>query len=156
MTPLPWAAGALAAGIALALAAGRPRAARSAPRLAASASILTLAGIALMPPLLLACAAAALGSASPRQGGHTAAGICVVAGGFAGPGPLALYGLAAVLAARTVVLAARALRAGRRAELRGLALAGATPGGWPAPGRPGSCPPVSWPRTARGCAARGR
>jgi Zn-dependent protease with chaperone function len=51
----------------------------------------------------------------------------VAAAGPAGPGQLALYGLAAALAARTVFLAARALRAARRAELRGLALAAAVP-----------------------------
>jgi Zn-dependent protease with chaperone function len=127
VSALPWAAGALAAGIALALAAARPRAARAEPRLAASAGILTLAGIAVMPPLLVACVAAALGSASAGPGGHVAAGVCVLAGGPIGPGQLAVYGLAAALAARTAVLAAAALRAARRAELRGLALAGATP-----------------------------
>jgi hypothetical protein len=120
-------AGALAAGIALALAAARPRAARAAPRLAASAGILTLDGIAVMPPLLLACAAAALGSASAGPGGHMAAGVCVLAAGPIGPGQLALYGLAAALAARTAVLAAAAPWATRRAGLRGLALASATP-----------------------------
>jgi Zn-dependent protease with chaperone function len=126
VTHLAAAAGALAAGIALALAAAQPRAARAVPRLAASAGILTLAGIGLMPPLLLACAAAALGTAAGR-GGHTVAGVCVLAAGPAGPGQLVLYGLAAALATRTVVLAAASLRAARRAELRGLALAGSTP-----------------------------
>jgi Zn-dependent protease with chaperone function len=126
VTGLAWAAGALAAAAGLALAAGRPRRACAAPRLAASAAILTLAGIGLMPPLLLACAAAAWGTATGR-GGHTVAGVCVLASGPIGPGQLVLYGLAAALAARTAVLAAAALRAARRAELRGLALAAAAP-----------------------------
>ncbi len=126
MTHLTWAAAVLAAGIAVALAAARPPAARAAPRLGAAAGVLTLAGIGLMPPLLLACAAAALGTAA-RRGGHMTVGACVAAAGPAGPGQLALYGVAAALAARTVFLAARALRAARRAELRGLALAGAVP-----------------------------
>ncbi len=104
-----WAAAVLAVGIAVALLAARPPAARAAPRLGATAGALTLAGIGLMPPLLLACAAAALGPATGS--GHTAVGACVAA---VGPGQLALY-------------AARALRAARRAELRGLALAGAVP-----------------------------
>ncbi len=126
VTHLTWAAAVLAAGIAVALAAARPPAARAAPRLGAAAGVLTLAGIGLMPPLLLACAAAALGTAA-RRGGHMTVGACVAAAGPAGPGQLALYGVAAALAARTVFLAARALRAARRAELRGLALAGAVP-----------------------------
>lgn len=126
MTHLAWAAAVLAAGIAAALAAARPTAARAAPRLGAAAGMLTLAGIGLMPPLLLACAAAALGTTAGR-GGHTTAGACVAAAGPAGPGQLALYGLAAALAARTVFLAAHTLRAARRTELRGLALAAAVP-----------------------------
>ena len=126
MSHLPWSAGVLAAGIALALAAARSRGAWAAPRLAASAGVLTLAGIGLMPPLLLACAAAALGTAT-GSAGHTVAGVCVLASGSIRPGQLVLYGLAAALAARTAFLAARALRAARRAELRGLALAGSTP-----------------------------
>ncbi len=126
MTHLAWAAGALAAAAGLALAAGRPRRACAAPRLAASAAILTLAGIGLMPPLLLACAAVAWGTAA-GPGGHMVAGVCVLAAGPIGPGQLILYGLAAALAARAAVLAAAALRAARRAELRGLALAAAAP-----------------------------
>ncbi len=126
MTHLAWAAAVLAAGIAVALAAARPPAARAAPRLGAATGVLTLAGIGLIPPLLLACAAAALGTPT-GHGRHTAAGACVAVAGHAGPGQLALYGVAAALAARTVLLAARALRAARRAELRGLALAGAVP-----------------------------
>ena len=126
MTHLAAAAGALAAALGLALAAARPRRARAAPRLAASAAILTLAGIGLMPPLLLACAAAAWGTAAGR-GGHTVAGVCVLASRPIGPGQLVLYGLAVALATRTIFLAGRALLAARRAELRGLALAAAAP-----------------------------
>jgi len=126
VTHLAWAAGTLAAALGLALAATRTRRACAAPRLAASAAILTLAGIGLMPPLLLACAAAALGSAAGR-GGHTVAGVCVLAGRPIGPGQLVLYGLAAAVAAHTIFLAAAALRAARRAELRGLTLAAAAP-----------------------------
>ena len=126
MSHLALAAAVLAVGIALALSAARPTAARAAPRLGAAAAVLTLAGIGLMPPLLLACAAAALGTATGAAG-HRVAGVCVLASGPAGPGQLVLYGLAAALAARTVLLAAWALRAARRAELRGLALAAAAP-----------------------------
>src|SRR5215469_538387 len=126
VTHLAWAAGALAAALGLALAATRTRRACAAPRLAASAAILTLAGIGLMPPLLLACAAAALGTAAGR-GGHTVAGVCVLASRPIGPGQLVLYRLAAALAAHTIFLAAAALRAARRAELRGLTLGAAAP-----------------------------
>jgi Zn-dependent protease with chaperone function len=104
----------------------RPAVTAPAPRLGAVVEVLTLAGIGLAPPLLLACAAAAAGT-WPGGRGHMVAGVCVLAAGPAGPAQLALYGLAAALLARTGAVAARAAVAARRAGPRGWALAAATP-----------------------------
>jgi Zn-dependent protease with chaperone function len=110
----------------------RPALTTAVPRLGGALAALTLAAIGLLPPLLLACAAAALGSrpASPgavHPDGRAVAGACVVAAGPPGPAQLVLYGLAVALAAGTGLAAARALAAGRRAGLAGRALAAAAP-----------------------------
>jgi hypothetical protein len=85
--------------------------------------VLTLAVIGLAPPLLLACAAAAVGTWSGARG-DMVAGVCVLAAGPAGPAQLALYGLAAALLTRTGAVAAHAVKAARRAGPRGALLAG--------------------------------
>jgi Zn-dependent protease with chaperone function len=121
-----WLAGLLAGLVTAALAVSRPAAAAAAPRLGAAVELLTLAVIGLMPPLLLACAAAAAGTAA-RSPGHMVAGVCVLARGPIGPVQVTLYGLALAMAASTGLACARALAAARRAELRGAALAAATP-----------------------------
>jgi len=129
---LVWLAAILAGAAVVAVAVTRPAVTASAPRLGAVVEVLTLAGIGLAPPLLLACAAAAVGTWSGASGAMVA-GVCVLASGPAGPAQLALYGLAAALLARTGLFAARAAAAARRARPRGQALAGATlrraPGG---------------------------
>jgi Zn-dependent protease with chaperone function len=127
-----WLATVLAGLAAAALVIARPAVTAAAPRLGASVEVLTLAAIGLMPPLLLACAAAALGSAAEgagatRAAGHMVAGVCVLAAGPAGLAQLAVYGLAVALLTRTGLLAARTIAAARRAGLRGQALTGATP-----------------------------
>jgi len=96
---LPWVAAGLAVLTAMALAVTRPAGAVSAPRLAAAVELLTLAAAGLMPPLLLACAAAAWGTAAGSDG-HMVAGVCVLASGPAGRAQLALYGIALMLLAR--------------------------------------------------------
>src|SRR5262249_59413245 len=101
-------------------------------RLGAVVEVLTLAGIGLAPPLLLACAAAAVGTWSGAPG-HVVAGVCVLAAeptGPAGPAQLVLYGLAAALLACTGAVASRAAAAARIARLPGRALAGASVPGW--------------------------
>jgi Zn-dependent protease with chaperone function len=108
------------AGLAVAGSAG------TAPRLGATVELLILAVIGLVPPLLLACAAATLGTAAGTPG-HMFAGLCVLAYGSLGLVQMALYGLALVAVGRTALAAARSMAAAHRAELRGLALAGATP-----------------------------
>jgi Zn-dependent protease with chaperone function len=123
---LMWLAVILAGVAGVAVAVSRPAVTTSAPRLGAVVEVLTLAGIGLAPPLLLACAAAAVGTWSGAPGAMVAS-VCVLASGPAGPPQLALYGLAAALLARTGFLAARAAAAARRAGVRGRALAGATP-----------------------------
>jgi Zn-dependent protease with chaperone function len=123
---LAWLAAIFAGGAGVAAAVLRPAVTAPAPRLAAVVEVLTLAGIGLMPPLLLACAAAAAGTWSGAPG-HMLAGACVLAAGPAGPAQLALYGLAAALLARAGAVAARAAAAVRRAGPRGRALAAATP-----------------------------
>jgi Zn-dependent protease with chaperone function len=126
VSPLLWLVAGLAVLTVMALAVTRPSGAVSAPRLAAAVELLALAAIGLMPPLLVACAAAAWGTAADSAG-RMVAGVCVLASGPAGPAQLALYGFALALLARTGFLAARAVAAAHRAELRGLALDGATP-----------------------------
>jgi Zn-dependent protease with chaperone function len=122
-----WAApGLLAVVLAGALALTRPAAASAAPRLAAALELLTLSALALMPPILVACAAATWASASGSEG-RMVAGVCVLADGPIGAGQAALYALAIALAAHTGSCAIRAVRAARRAELSGLALRAATP-----------------------------
>jgi len=123
---LVWLAAALAGAAGGALLVSRPAVTAAAPRLGAVVEVLTLAAIGLAPPLLLACAAAAVGTWSGAPG-RTVGGVCMLAAGPAGPAQLILYGLAAALLARTGALAARAAAAARRAGVRGLALAGATP-----------------------------
>jgi Zn-dependent protease with chaperone function len=103
------------------------RATRAAgPRLVAAVELLALVGLGLLPPALLACAAGALG-APPGSTGRTATGLCLLASGPLRPAQLALYGLVVVFTVRTGFLAARAMLAARRAELRGVTLQGATP-----------------------------
>jgi Zn-dependent protease with chaperone function len=113
-------AGLAAAGLALAGAAG------TVPRLGATVELLTLAIIGLVPPLLLACAAATVGTMAGTPG-RMLSGLCVLASGQLGFGQIALYALALAAAGRTTLAAARAMAAAHRAELRGLALAGASP-----------------------------
>lgn len=100
--------------------------AAAAPRLGATVELLILAIVGLVPPLLLACTAAA-GATAVGTPGKMVAGLCVLAHGSLGLVQLALYGLALAAVGRTIATAARALAAAHRAELRGLALAGATP-----------------------------
>jgi Zn-dependent protease with chaperone function len=123
---LAWLAAVTAGIAAMALLVSRPALTAPAPRLGAVVEILTLAGIGLVPPLLLACAAAAVGTWSGDRG-DMVAGVCVLAAGPVGLAQLVLYGLAAALLARTGALAAQAALAGRRAGPRAWALAGATP-----------------------------
>ncbi|HEY2576144.1 MAG TPA: M56 family metallopeptidase [Streptosporangiaceae bacterium] len=119
-----WLAAALA-GLAVAgLAVVGP--ASTVPRLGATVELLTLAVIGLVPPLLLACAASTAGTAAGTPG-RMIAGLCVLANGPLGLLQIALYGLALVAVVRTILAAVRAMAAAHRAELRGLALAGATP-----------------------------
>jgi Zn-dependent protease with chaperone function len=132
-----WGATVLAGLAAAALVISRPAVTSAAPRLGAAVQVLTLAAIGLIPPLLLACAAAAVGSAAEaadttRAAGHMVAGVCVLAAGPAGPAQLALYGLAVALLTRIGLVAARTIAAARRAGLRGQALANATPRRLPA------------------------
>ncbi|HLX52026.1 MAG TPA: M56 family metallopeptidase [Streptosporangiaceae bacterium] len=108
------------AGLAVAGLAG------TAPRLGATVELLTLAVIGLVPPLLLACAAATVGTAAGTPG-RMIGGLCVLADGPLGLAQMTLYGLALVAVGRTSLAAKRAVAAAHRAELRGLALAGATP-----------------------------
>ena len=126
MSHLAWLAAILAGTAGVAAAVTRPAVTAAAPRLGAVVEILALAGIGLAPLLLLACAAAAIGTWS-GAGGDMVAGVCVLAAGPAGPAQLALYGLAAVLLARTGWLAVRAAAATRGARPRGQALADAVP-----------------------------
>ena len=126
MSHLIWLAAILVGAAGVAVAVTRPAATAAAPRLGAVVEVLTLAAIGLAPPLLLACAAAAVGTWSGGRG-DMVAGVCVLAAGSAGPAQLALYGLAAVLLARTSWLAARAAAAACRAGPRGRAMAAATP-----------------------------
>jgi Zn-dependent protease with chaperone function len=100
--------------------------AAAAPRLGATVELLTLAIIGLVPPLLLTCLAATAGTAAGTPG-RMIAGLCVLADGSLGLVQLALYGVALAAVGRTAAAAARALAAAHRAELRGLALAGAIP-----------------------------
>lgn len=116
----------LAVLVGFVLVVARPSATRAAPRIGATVEILALLALGLLPPVLLACAAATLGTASGSSGKEMV-GLCVLASGPIGPIQLALYGLAVLLVARTGFLAARAIRATRRAELRGAALDGARP-----------------------------
>jgi Zn-dependent protease with chaperone function len=109
----------------VALVAGRPATTTAAPRLGAAVELLALAAIGLMPPLLLACAAASWSSSS-GSGGHTFAGVCIIAAGPIGWGQLALYAVATGLVGRLAVLAGSAVRAARRTELAGAALLAAT------------------------------
>ena len=128
MSHLVWLAAVLAGAAGVALLVSRPAVTASAPRLGAVVEVLTLAGIGLAPPLLLACAAAAVGTWSGAPG-HVVAGVCVLAAGPtgpAGPAQLVLYGLAAALLACTGAVASRAAAAARMAGLRGRALAGAS------------------------------
>jgi Zn-dependent protease with chaperone function len=124
----------LAAALAVVAAAGLVvvGSAAAAPRLGATVELLALAVIGLVPPLLLACAAATAGTAAGVPG-RMIAGLCVLADGSLGLVQVGLYGLALAAMGRTVAAAARALTAAHQAELRGLALAGATrrrlPGG---------------------------
>ncbi len=126
MSHLVWLAAILAGTAGVAAAVTRPAVTAAAPRLGAVVEVLTLAAIGLAPPLLLACAAAAVGTWSGGRG-DMVAGVCVLAAGPAGPAQLALYGLAAALLARTGAVAARAALVARRAGPRGRALAGAVP-----------------------------
>ncbi len=132
MSHLVWLAAILAGAAGVAAAVTRPAVTAAAPRLGAVVEVLTLVAIGLAPPLLAACAAAALGTWSGAPG-DMVAGVCVLAAGPAGPAQLALYGLAAALLARTGAVAARAAVAARRAGPRGRAQAAATvrrlPGG---------------------------
>lgn len=100
--------------------------ASAAPRLGATVELLTLAAIGLVPPLLLACAAATAGTVAGAPG-RMVAGLCVLANGPLGLVQIAFYGLALAAVVRTLVAAVLAAAAAHRAELRGLALAGATP-----------------------------
>jgi Zn-dependent protease with chaperone function len=123
---LVWLAAILAGAAAVAAAVTRPAVTAAAPRLGAVVEVLALAATGLAPPLLLACAAAALGT-WPGGPGDMVAGMCVLAASPAGPAQLALYALAAALLARTGAVAARAIVAASRAGPRGQALAAAAP-----------------------------
>ena len=96
MSHLVWLAAILVGAAGLAAAVTRPALTAAAPRLGAVVEVLALAAIGLAPPLLAACAAAALGT-WPGGPGDMVAGVCVLAAGPAGPAQLALYGLAATL-----------------------------------------------------------
>ncbi len=132
MSHLIWLAAILAGTAAVAATVTGPAVTAAAPRLGAVVEVLALAAIGLAPPLLLACAAAAVGTWSGGRG-DMVAGVCVLAAGPAGPAQLAGYGLAVALLARTFAVAARAAVAARRAGPRGPVLAAATlrrlPGG---------------------------
>jgi Zn-dependent protease with chaperone function len=121
-----WAAAVLVGVVALALVVTRAGATSRAPRLGAAVELLTLAAIGLMPPLLLACGAAAWGTAA-RASGYMVGGICLLANGSIRPAQLALYAAALVLVAHIALLATRAVRASQRIELRGLSLDRASP-----------------------------
>src|SRR5262249_62425105 len=118
---LMWLAAVLAGAAGVALLVSRPAVTASAPRLGAVVEVLTLAGIGLAPPLLLACAAAAVGTWSGAPG-PVVAGACVLAAGPTGPArpaPLVPYGLAAALLACTGAGASRAPAAAPMAGPRG-------------------------------------
>ena len=110
-----------------------------------------------MPPLLLACAAAALGRHCGPRRAHRDPGSCVAAACLVGPAQLALYGLAAALAARTVSPGRPgAPLAARRTELRGLALAAAVPRQLPGGGTAWIVPADRIAAHCTGLAAPGR
>jgi hypothetical protein len=123
MSTTLWLAAALAAVPVITVVTARFRDAGP-PRLNAGVELLNLVSLALLPPVVLVCAADNLCNPASCR-----ATLCLGEAGTRDAGTavqLGLYALAALLVARIGVLSVRAVAAAGRAELRGRALASAT------------------------------